>query len=82
LREHDDRDDNGNPRMGQQIIEHHHHYGDSGKGSEARLNTIVLGVAAVCLSVIMGFFGWQLQRMVEKVDAMSIRLSVLEVKVK
>jgi hypothetical protein len=75
----DDRNDEGYPRGPQQIIERHYHH-DGGKGSEARLNSIILGVAAVSLSIIMGFFGWQLQRMIEKVDAMSIRLSVVEVR--
>jgi hypothetical protein len=76
----DDRNDEGYPRGPQQVIERHYHHGDSGKGSEARLNSIILGIAAVSLSIIMGFFGWQLQRMIEKVDAMSIRLSVVEVR--
>lgn len=64
----DDFDPHRGARVAQ-VIEHHHH-GGNGNGN-AKLNSIILALAAFGLSTLMGIALWQLNRVMDKQDTLT-----------
>jgi len=60
-----------------QVIEKHYHQNGNGN---SRLNNIILTVAGASLALFMGLLIWQMQRVIDKVDAFGERITRLESK--